>query len=529
MALGGFNCPYCRNYNANGDKTCARCKRYLPPRWVAQLLRNSPLGPNPVTTLLIGVCVLVFFAQLVDANNVGGLSFGLGGMPMSTLLRFGALTNNVADQPWTVASYMFSHMGYLHIIFNLMGLWDLGRRCEAEAGAGVVLTTFLATGIAGGVASVAWYGNQPYISSGASGAVFGLAGFMLGVAIRTKDPQWKDVLIRTMLYSFIMYFALHTNQAAHLGGLALGAALGYSRWLVKSSRNAPIAWMTAGTGLLLLSLATLVPSQLAAGWRTQRDLEHARRDGTAPDFNYPQPSTSDFEFVALDERLEFEPCIPRPELVGDHAAGAALPETPAMRALFWARLAGLANFTTTEGPLLWHKPSGALLQVRSDNYQTVYHCGGRYDPGRSPSLVRETAAEIASREAKVEALVARGRKQSMQLEPDDYQAYVEAMYPPGVWQAVQSLEALLVTLPARDLGFTHFDLTTKDVWCGGARQGVSFSAPCPFAEGLAYLLKRADTEPDLRQHVLNYVSARPGGDISAEQAAALAALQAQLP
>lgn len=526
MALGGFNCPYCRNYNANGDKTCARCKRYLPPRWVAQLLRNSPLGPHPVTTLLIGVCVLVFFAQLVDANNTGGLSFGLGGMPMSTLLRFGALTNNVAEQPWTVASYMFGHMGYLHIIFNLMGLWDLGRRCEAEAGAGVVLTTFLATGIAGGVASVAWYGDQPYISSGASGAVFGLAGFMLGVAIRTKDPQWKDVLIRTMLYSFIMYFALHTNQAAHLGGLALGALLGYSRWLVKSSRNAPIAWMTAGTALLLLCLATLVPSQLAAGWRTQREIEYARLDGAALGFSYPPASPTDFEFVTVAKPPELEPCIPRAELLDDLEAGAAYAETPPVRALFWARLAGLPKFATTASPLLWHKPSGALLQIVSDDVETTYYCGATYDPQANPTIKQESEAQISKRHDITTSIASKGGRG---IGPDEFQAYAEAVYPPGVWRAVQSLESMLVTLPARDLSYTQFDGETGDVWCGGARQGVSFSAPCPFAEGLAYLLKRADTEPALRQHVLNYVSAHPAAEIPADQAAALAALRAQLP
>jgi rhomboid protease GluP len=141
---------------------------------------------------------------------------------------------------WRLFTYMFLHGGAMHIFFNMWCLWDLGQLCESLYGRWTYAAIYLITGVSGGLASVAW--NPGVRSVGASAAIFGLAGalaasFYLGefslpsIAIRGTLRSLAFFIGFNVLFGFGYNIFLGGNysgidNAAHIGGLVSGAALG---------------------------------------------------------------------------------------------------------------------------------------------------------------------------------------------------------------------------------------------------------------------------------------------------------------
>ena len=282
MAVGGFNCPWCRYYNAVNERRCGRCDKWLPPRAIAPLVARLRAEELWATKLLAGICVLAYALEMAAS---GGKLALFSGMKVSTLLRFGAVSNGLEHgEPWRLLAACFLHMGILHIVMNLVGLADLGRLGEPMVGGPRFLLTFVVTGILGFLTSAWWYGTDPYITAGASGAVFGIDGMILGDMMARKDPRWRGMLGRTVIYSFVFYFAMRTNQAAHLGGLVVGIVMGVLFRF--ESRPWKIAWLV--TSLTALSIVAIVVSlvlpHFSPVWRVVEEMERQRDElRQAPD------------------------------------------------------------------------------------------------------------------------------------------------------------------------------------------------------------------------------------------------------
>jgi rhomboid protease GluP len=224
MALGGRNCPFCRCYNALDEKTCVRCLKWLPPPNLTWALREPLLTEHWATKLLAGVSIVVFALQLAVAGvkDVGLIT----GMPPAVIVRFGGIAGGIEwIEPWRFLSACFVHMGVLHVAMNVMAFAELGRVAEREINGSRLVLAYVITGIVGFVVSSFWYGAH-VVTAGASGAVFGIDGVLIGGMLAKRDRRWVDMLVRTVVHSFLFYAMLRTNQAAHLGGLAAGLVLG---------------------------------------------------------------------------------------------------------------------------------------------------------------------------------------------------------------------------------------------------------------------------------------------------------------
>lgn len=283
---GGFLCPWCRGYNASDERVCGRCGRRLPSSGVSAVLRSFFGVELLATKALLVANIFIYALQTADMMSQSGPAAffsSLERMNISTLLRFGALTNGLEiAEPFRLLSACFVHMSLLHIIFNMMALVQLGRVGEEALGTARFLITYVFSGILGFAASGAWYlwGEQgrPYITAGASGAVFGITGLVIaGLAVR-RDPRWKEVLVQQLVYSFIMYYALKTNQAAHLGGLVVGIGLGVVFWL--EARPWKLAWAANTLAALstLAILASLALPHRSSIWRSAREAERIREE-----------------------------------------------------------------------------------------------------------------------------------------------------------------------------------------------------------------------------------------------------------
>jgi membrane associated rhomboid family serine protease/Tfp pilus assembly protein PilF len=193
-------------------------------------LRKSSVGislsASSLTTILVGANVAVFVAMCV-----AGVSFVT---PTELdLVRWGADWGplSLGTQPWRILTSNYVHIGIIHIGFNMWCLLSLGALAERVFDRWTYLLVYTATGIAGSLASLAWH--PTVVGAGASGAIFGLAGALLAALYLGKLPIPKEAVRGTMKslllfagYNLFLGLRSGVDNAAHLGGLASGLALG---------------------------------------------------------------------------------------------------------------------------------------------------------------------------------------------------------------------------------------------------------------------------------------------------------------
>lgn len=194
----------------------------MPAPWVRRGESSITL-----TQILFGANVAVFLAMALASGSI--LEFS-GQVSVHYGANFGPYT--LSGDWWRLVTYMFLHGGIMHIAFNMWCLWDLGALCESLYGRWTFLAIYLITGVAGGLASVAW--NPGVLSVGASGAIFGLAGALIA-SFYLGEFSLPRVAISGTLRSLVVFavFNLFFGQlfngidnACHIGGLVSGLALG---------------------------------------------------------------------------------------------------------------------------------------------------------------------------------------------------------------------------------------------------------------------------------------------------------------
>jgi membrane associated rhomboid family serine protease len=242
-------------------------------------LWQSALGREyPLTKLYVGLCLIVYVLMTLG----GGKLTILGGGSVAEAVRWGALITGISlQEPWRVLSAMFVHFGVLHIGFNMMALWDVGRAIEQRLGSARFVLVFIGTGIIGFVASEFWYVMQRELvpTAGASGGLFGLISAFIGYLYAARDPAWKQFLVRVLIYAAIFAVALPVNNAAHFGGFIAGFPMGYLFY--KEKRPWDRRWIFGGLAALLViaSFGSIVLCHLSPFWKELKAYERARESG----------------------------------------------------------------------------------------------------------------------------------------------------------------------------------------------------------------------------------------------------------
>lgn len=128
-------------------------------------------------------------------------------------------------------TYQFIHIGWLHLLMNILALRFFGPPVETIAGWPIFLGIYFLSGIAGGAAAV--YTGQP-LSAGASAAVLGLlatAIMMEFFAVKGADKLSSRNNFSTLIFILVINLIIGVvekgvDNSAHLGGLAAGALFG---------------------------------------------------------------------------------------------------------------------------------------------------------------------------------------------------------------------------------------------------------------------------------------------------------------
>ena len=210
------------------DAAHSRAFRPIPgDHEIAPSARRSQLRSAPAVFVLILVNVLVFLYEI----SAGGWN------DPEVLHRIGAVESDAVvaqGEYWRLGTALFLHAGFLHLAFNLFGLYVLGPPLERSIGTIRFLACYLISGLASsaGVVALTEIGLvQVGQLVGASGCIMGVVGAWAGFLLRHHHaPFAKQRLANIGLIVVIQIaFDLSTPQvsmAAHMCGLVAGFFLG---------------------------------------------------------------------------------------------------------------------------------------------------------------------------------------------------------------------------------------------------------------------------------------------------------------
>jgi rhomboid protease GluP len=176
-----------------------------------------------MTWVFVAANVAVFVAMLIAGVSAKDPD-------TQSLIRWGAAYGplTLGGEPWRLLSSTFVHIGFIHLLMNMAVLASVGPFVERLFGNLGYAVIYLFAGLAGSVATVVW--SPDVVSAGASGAIFGVYGALLGFLLRNRHTIPSEVLrgllqrAGTTLVINIVWGITQPRigMAAHLGGLAGG-------------------------------------------------------------------------------------------------------------------------------------------------------------------------------------------------------------------------------------------------------------------------------------------------------------------
>ncbi len=210
-----------------------------------EIKASFKFGSNLVKLIYINLAVyaLVLLLELVS------FLFRLNGID-KFILDFFAVHTNITllfTRPWTIISYMFLHMNFLHILFNMLWLYWFGTIFIKFLNQKQLVTVYLLGGILGAVFYIVAYNLFPVFADvkvlsnnrGASASIMAIvvAAAMIAPDYEVYIPFLNQVKIKYIALVFIALDLLQIpmenagGHIAHLGGMVLGF------WYVKSYRR----------------------------------------------------------------------------------------------------------------------------------------------------------------------------------------------------------------------------------------------------------------------------------------------------
>lgn len=160
------------------------------------------------------------------------------------LLEWGAnyAPLTLTGESWRLLTNAFLHANWLHLLANLYMLVLLGDVLERRVGPWRFASIYVLSALGGSLLSALWnsmhkvahvfmdsvtYGIDPAVSVGASGALMGLAGAALVLALQPRDERQQNIsfasIAQVIVINLAFGFTSHgVDNAAHVGGLITG-------------------------------------------------------------------------------------------------------------------------------------------------------------------------------------------------------------------------------------------------------------------------------------------------------------------
>ena len=242
-------CPACQVPSSVGVH-CVDCARRSQAgrRQPRTLLGGNMVSDALVTKILIGLCVIVYALQIL----VPGLA------AQSLELRLGFMPVVAAQEPWRFLTTAFLHADYMHIGFNMLTLWVLGRALEPLLGRWRFTSIYLLSALGGStmIYWLSWPGTESWLTLtvGASGAVFGLFSAMF-IVQRRFGRDTSGIVALVGVNAVVSILGANISWQGHLGGLLVGGIVSaIYAWAPRGKRKAV---GIVGTIVVVIALVAL--------------------------------------------------------------------------------------------------------------------------------------------------------------------------------------------------------------------------------------------------------------------------------
>lgn len=194
---------------------------------------------NPITRLII-INVAVFL--IISILRI--LLFLTGGSA-STFVNF--VIDNISlplslqgiiHKPWTLITYMFTHIEIFHILWNLITLYWFGQILSDYTSPKKIISLYLMGGVAGALITILLFSVvpvfQPYLDSPMVGASAGITAIIIAAATLVPNYRINLMFIGSIKLIYVALFVLFIDilsvasynniggNIAHLGGALMG-------------------------------------------------------------------------------------------------------------------------------------------------------------------------------------------------------------------------------------------------------------------------------------------------------------------
>lgn len=205
-----------------------------------------------LTAIFIAINVGLFIWQILTGVDISSPSF-------VDAIRWGAdyAPLTFLEEPERLFTSMFFHFGLIHLMLNMWALYLFGSIAEQLLGRFYYLGLYILAGLMGSLVSGFMEIQEsfkllqsqdpqflPSISAGASGAVMGIGGALTALSLLPMLAKQgfildKKTLIMIMAINLFIGFTMPgINNAAHIGGLLMGAVLAVI-WYIGQRLNQP--------------------------------------------------------------------------------------------------------------------------------------------------------------------------------------------------------------------------------------------------------------------------------------------------
>lgn len=240
-------CPDCLTQAAVGSQ-CFECIREGRPKGTVRIRQTIKRDPLIATKILIGLNVAVFVLVYLRDSTISGngqTAFDLG-------LTGQSLQNG---EWWRLFTYSTVHFGLLHIGFNMLILWLVGKTFEPGTGP-IRFATIYFVSVLGGAAG-ALIATPTALTGGASGGIFGVAAAATLVmhrrGIRFWDTGFGPLLVLNLGLGFL---EPNISIGGHIGGLIAGAACAEIMMRARKIEMPALGYVGAGAvGLVSVAVA----------------------------------------------------------------------------------------------------------------------------------------------------------------------------------------------------------------------------------------------------------------------------------
>tara|TARA_B100000941_G_scaffold52770_2_gene33928 strand:- start:2122 stop:2955 length:834 start_codon:yes stop_codon:yes gene_type:complete len=183
---------------------------------------NKIIYLNIIFFVIIKVCSSIFFLFEINTNE------------FFNKLYLPAEINLIKLQPWSIFSFMFIHLNFIHLIFNMLWLYFIGNIFLQWLDEKQLIFIYLLGGISGGLFFVLCYNYIPLLQKnientlalGASASIFAI---MMAITIYKPDhkiqiPLIQKIKLKNITVFLTIYYIVSLSGGntggylAHIGG-----------------------------------------------------------------------------------------------------------------------------------------------------------------------------------------------------------------------------------------------------------------------------------------------------------------------